>query len=102
MNEHTELRAGVIAAYGEGKQLSQLDALIAQNERLLTLERSVLKKAEMLRSGWWDLSEEAGAAGEIHQAITDFWIELENEVKAREALEEKMASESRPCRFSCS
>lgn len=92
MKNQNDLREAVITSVGDGEYLAVLDRLLADNARLKELEASVLKKAEMLRCGWWDLSEETGAAGEIHQAITDFWMELENEVKARETLEEKMAS----------
>lgn len=96
MNEQTELRAGLIAAYGKGELLSQQDALIAENERLLMLEKSVLKKTEMLRHGFWDVSEETGPAGKLHAAITALWIDLENESEARIALLESVAPKEGP------
>lgn len=91
MNEQTELRGVLIAAHGKGKLLSQLDALIADNERLLMLEKSVLRKTEMLRDGFWDVSEETGPAGELHAGITALWIDFENESEARVALLESVA-----------
>lgn len=90
MNEQTELRA-LIAAHGKGELLSQLDSLIAENERLVTLEKSVRKKTGMLRHGFWDVSEETGPAGELHAGITALWIDLENESEARIALLESAA-----------
>lgn len=90
---HNKLREAVIANWGEGEFLSVLDGLLVQSAKLKDLEASVLKKAEMLRDGWWDLSDEMGVAGVLHQAITDLWIELENEAKARQTIEEKLASQ---------
>lgn len=92
MTLHAELRGKIIAAYGSGAELSEFEALVSEAAKHQLLEMSILKKAEMLRRGIWDLSDEVGAAGEIHHAITEFWIEMEGEAKAREALEERMAS----------
>lgn len=91
MNEQTELRAGLIAAYGEGELLSQLDALVTENERLLILEKSILKKAEMLRHNFWDVSEEVGAAGEIHAGITSLWMDMEGIAEQRDQFQEGLA-----------
>ena len=56
---------------------ARITELEAENARLLVLEKSVLDKAKMLREGGWHLSDEEGAAGELHAAITGFWIDYE-------------------------
>lgn len=63
--------------------LAELDKLLQELERLNTLEVSVKRKAQMISEGWWDVSDESGAGGEIHAAITELLIELENESDAR-------------------
>lgn len=84
--------AGVAMNADQVKVLSErVAALEAENARLLQLEKSILLKARNLKAGGWDLSDEDGAAGEIHEAITAFWIEMEIEVAARQALEKKLA-----------
>ena len=100
LKNSNELREAIIANLG-GEYLAALDCLLADNARLKELEASVLKKAEMLRGGAWDLSNETGAAGDIHLAITEFWIEFESEVEAREKAEKMMASQSRPSNAIC-
>lgn len=75
------------------KQLrAHIAGLEKENERLLLLEKSIFIKARNIKGGGWKLSDEDGAAGEIHAAITGLLIEMEGEVSARQALEEKLAS----------
>ncbi len=68
-----------------------IDEIISENARLRVLERSVLRMAEFIRNGEWHVSEESGAAGEIHAAITSLHLAIEYEADARIKLEGKMA-----------
>ena len=83
----SELRAAIIDSVG-AEYLSVFDGLLADRARLNMLEGSVLMKAGMLRRGLWGLSDEKGSSGELHQAITEFWIELEGVAKQRDQLRE--------------
>lgn len=84
-----ELREAVIASLG-GEHLVALDSLLADNDRLKELEASVLKKAEMLRNEYWDISSETGTAGLLHAAITGLHTDLEGVAEQRDQLREKL------------
>lgn len=84
MTMHTE---------NEGQLLARIAELETENVRLLTLEKSVLHKAEMLRNNFWDVSEEVGAAGEIHAAITGLHVEFEKLSDAFQELRRKALGE---------
>lgn len=85
LKRQNDLRDAVIASFG-GEHLTALDDLLTDSVRLKELEASVLKKAEMLRKNFWDISDETGPAGELHAAITGLHIVMEGIAKQRDQL----------------
>ena len=89
LKNSNELREAIIANLG-GEYLAALDCLLSENALLKALETSVLKKAEMLRNEYWDISSETGTAGLLHAAITGLHTDLEGVAEQRDQLREKL------------
>ncbi|WP_300727480.1 hypothetical protein [Pseudomonas sp.] len=87
-----ELRQVLASVLGEGACTAALDKVLLENARLLELEGSILKKAEMLRNNFWDASDDVGAAGAIHGGITSLWMDMEALAAQRDQLQEKLVA----------
>ena len=92
LKRQNDLREAVITSFGS-EHLTALDHLLADSARLAELVASALKKAEMLRNNFWDISDETGVAGELHVAITGLHLNLEGVAKQRDQLLERNCPE---------